>query len=482
MSKQHTDTEYPKIDLMEILHGLFKSAKRFFALGIALILAASALLCFRTWHAYTPRYTASTSFTVKVVNPLYATQQYYNNAAAEQMAATFPQILTSGLLRERVMEKSGIGFLPSIGASAMGNTNIFTLSVTDTDPERAYEVLNCVIEIYPSVAEFVVGPTTLTLLSETGVPGQPDNAPSYRRAVMTGAMLGSALWLCIALVFWITHRTINSEEDLSKVVSIPCLGHLPKIRGISSNDRPILTDSNDKFGFNESVRLLRVRVEKALNKEKGNILMVTSSIPNEGKTTVSVNLAMELASKEKRVLLVDCDLRKPSVGEVFGLDDQVGFSQFLKGECSLTDAFHLVEQPNLFVIPGGFPTDHPEKLLANENAKLFIDGAKNTVDYIILDTPPCAMMADAAEIGTLADGTLLVVRQDFASRQQIHEAVQSLSDLKQPIIGTVLFMTPPKRSKHNYGSYYGYGYGYGHYGHYGDEAGEEEIEDEKAGS
>ncbi len=479
MSKQYPDTEYPKIDLAESLRGLIKSAKRFLALGIALILTASACMCFRTWHTYTPRYTASTSFTVKVANPLYATQQYYNNAAAEQMASTFPQILTSGLLRERVMEKMEISFLPSVSASAMGNTNIFTLSVTDTDPERAYKVLNCVIEIYPSVAEFVVGPTTLMLLSETGIPNGPDNAPSYRRAILTGAIAGAMLWLGIALLFWATHRTVNSEEDLGKVASIPCLGHLPKIRGIRDDDRPILADSNDKFGFNESVRLLRVRVEKMLAEEKGKVLMITSSIPNEGKTTVSVNLAMALARKGRRVLLVDCDLRKPAIGEVFGLDDQVGFSEFLKGECSLSDAFHVVEPANLFVIPGGFPTDHPEKVLSSENVMLFIEGAKNTVDYILLDTPPCAMMADAAEIGALADGTLLVVRQDFSSRQQIHEAVQSLSDLKKPIIGTVLCMTAPKRSKHSYSRHYGYGYGYGYDG---EESGEEEIEHEEADS
>ncbi len=461
MSKQYSDTGYPKIDLTEALRGLFKSAVRFLLLGIALVALLSAVLCFRSWRSYTPRYTASTSFTVKVGNPLYATQQYYNNAAAEQMANTFPQILTSNLLRERVMEEMGISFLPAVHASAMGNTNIFTLSVTDTDPQRAYDVLSCVIEIYPSVAEFVVGSTSLSLLSETGVPDRPDNALSYRGAILTGILAGTGLWLCFSLLFWLTHRTVNSEEELGKVISVPCLGHLPKVRGIGSTGHPVLTDRNDKFGFNESVRLLRVRVEKAMVKEKGNILMVTSSIPNEGKTTVSVNLAMALARRGKRVLLVDCDLRNPSVGKVFGLDKQKGFCEFLKGECGLSDVFHIAEAPNLFVIPGGFPTEHPEKVLSSGNTRLFIEGAKKAVEYVILDTPPCAMMADAAEIGTMADGTLLVVRQDFASRQQIHEAVQSLGDLNNPIIGTVMCMSAPRTCN---GGYYGYGYGYGHYG------------------
>lgn len=475
MSNEHMDNEYPKIDLIELLQGLLRSARHFLLQGIALMLAAAVLMGLLTHVSYTPMYQASASFTVRVVNPLYSNQQYYNNSAAEQMAKTFPHILTSGVLSEQVKEKLGISNMPSIKAETMGSTNVFTLKVTATDPQLAYDVLNCVIEIYPSVSEFVVGMTKLTLLNESGVPTEPTSTPNYPRAIAVGLFLGAAAWAGVAALYWLTHQTVSSEEELGRVLNVPCMGRLPKVRGFDRKKGkcPIQNESNDKFGFNESVRLLRVRVEKALKKQNGKVLMITSTIPNEGKTTVSVNLATALAQRGKKTLLVDCDLRNPSVGAIYNMDVHVGFTEFLKGECSLNDALHKMENGNLYVVFGGAAISNPEKLLSHKNARRFMDAARQSFDYIILDTPPCALMADASEIGTFADSILLTVRQDFACRQQIQEGVQLLGDSNKPIVGCVLNMTTPQIGKGSYYNYYGYGYGY--YGASGkeDEEGEE---------
>ncbi|MBP3703953.1 MAG: polysaccharide biosynthesis tyrosine autokinase [Clostridia bacterium] len=458
MSNEHIDGAYPKLDLIELLHGLRRSARHLLIHGIVLILAAAVAMGALTHYRYSPVYKASASFTVKVTNPLYADQYYYNSSAAEQMAKTFPHILTSGILSEKVKSTLGISYMPSVSAAAMGSTNVITLTVTSSDPELAYDVLNCVIEVYPSVAEFVVGPTALTLLSESGVPTTPVNAPNYLKSAITGAFMGAVVWAGLALLYWMTHKTINSEEELGKLVNLPCLGRLPMMRGFSRKKGrcPLISDRNDKFGFSESVRLLRVRVEKAMDKEKGNILMVTSTIPDEGKTTVSVNLATALAQKGKRTLLVDCDLRNPSVAGIFNTSVRYGVSEFLKGECTLNDTLHKMSGEDLYVVFGGAPTGNPEKLLANKNIELFMKAARDTFDYIILDTPPCALLADAAEIGTLADGILLTVRQDFVCRGQIMEGVQLLDDCGKPIIGCVLNMAAQQSSKGGIYSSYGY--------------------------
>lgn len=477
MNKEQMDMEYPKVNMVELLRGLLKSAMRFLVPGIVLIGLMTGFMLLRTWRGYSPRYQASASFSVQMKNPFYATQQYYNNTVAEQMAKTFPQILTSGLLSDRVMEEMGIAAMPAVSASAIGNTNIFTLTVTSADPQLAYDVLNCVMEVYPSVAEFVIGSTELSLLSESGIPTTPTSTPDYFRAAILGATIGCLLWAGLALLYWLTHKTITSEEELSKVVNLPCLGFLPRMRGSERGGCPILTDTNDKFGFNESVRLLRVRVEKALAQENGKVLLVTSTIPNEGKTTVSVNLATALAQRGKKVLLVDCDLRNPSIASILSVETRIGFAEFLKGECALKDILHKMQNDNLYVVLGGKGVRNPGRLLTQKNAKNFVDAARAAFDYVILDTPPCAMMADAVEMGVLADAALLTVRHDFAARQQIQEAAQSLSDNNKPIIGTVLNMTTPQLGKGSYHSY-GYGYSYGYYGSYGNN--NQTEEDKKA--
>lgn len=466
MNQEQMDMEYPQINIFELLRGLCKSAVRMIIPGVLAIALMSGLLCFRAWQGYVPMYQASASFSVQSKHPFYANQQNYNNVAAEQMAKTFPQILTSGLLTDRVKDTLGIAYMPTVTAKAVGNTNLFTLTVTSRDPQEAHKVLECLIEEYPSIAEFVIGSTEIYLLSQSGIPQAPNNTPQYAKALTTGASLGVVLWVAMSLFYWVTHKTVANEEDLSKLVNLSCLGYLPYVRGTSKDSCPMLVNTNDKFGFNESVRLLRVRVEKALAEYNCKVLLITSTIPNEGKTTLSVNLAIALAKKGKKVLLIDCDLRNPSVASVLGLEKKDGLAEFLKGEISAKDLIHVWGNSELHVVPAGKGVGNPGKLLAQKNAKLFIERMRDAFDYVILDTPPCAMMADAADIGEYADAAMLAVRFDFALRQQIQEAVQSLSDNEKPIIGTVFNMANPKRGKGAFGGYYS-GYRYGRYGAYG---------------
>ncbi|MBP3399912.1 MAG: formate--tetrahydrofolate ligase [Erysipelotrichaceae bacterium] len=457
------ETSTPKIDLFELMNGMIKTMKHLWLTGFLLVFVLTLGLSIHTFVSYTPMYQASASFTVRVSNPFYASTAYYNTSAAEQMAKTFPYILTSGVLSEKVEEELGISYMPSVSATALGNTNIFTLNVTSSDPKLAYQVLQCVMEIYPSVSEFVVGSTTLTLLNDSGIPQHPINPLSYTSSFMKGIVLGGGIWLCICLFYWFTHQTIMDEEELGKLVNLSCLGRLPKVRGFNkknSDHCPVLSEHNDKFGFNESVRLLRVRVEKAMEKHNAKVLLVSSTIANEGKTTISMNLATALAQKGKKTLLIDCDLRNPSVAGAFGMSEEIGLSDYLRGEQTIKSVLKRINYENLFVVFGGKPVSNPEDLLNRAQMQEMMKAARVTFDYIILDTPPCALLSDASEICALADCALLTVRQDFACKDQILEGVQILNDAERPILGCVLNMTKPKAGKSSY-SYYGY---YGQYG------------------
>lgn len=481
MNTEQMDNNYPKIDIFELLRGLLKGCRHLLIQGIAIIAATAVVMSLLTWKSYTPRYEASASFTVKVTNPFYADQQYYNTAAAEQMAKTFPYIITSGVMSDHVKQTLGISYMPSVSATALGNTNIFTLTVSSGDPELAYNVLNCVIEEYPSVAEFVIGPTTLSLLDESGLPTTPVNKLSLASSALKGAATGAVLWLGLALLYWITHRTVNNEDELGKLVNLPCLGRLPLVRGYNKRKDgacPILTARNDKLGFNESVRLLRVRIERELAKRGGKVIMVTSSIADEGKTTVAVNLATALAQQGKETLLVDCDLRNPSIGAALGQNSDRGFSEYLRGECELKDIFFRLRTDNLYAVFGGKAVSGKDGVLSRKTASEFLSGARQAFDYVILDTPPSAWMSDAAEIGALADGIVLTVRQDFASRQQILEGVQVLGDSGQPIIGCVLNMASVRPGEGRY-SYYGNYGSYGSYGQYGADRAAEDGKERK---
>ena len=138
-------------------------------------------------------------------NPFYSSQSYYNTSAAEQMAKTFPYILTSGVLKERVEEELGLSYVPSVHASAIGNTNILTLTVTSNDPDLAYDVLLCIMDVYPEVAEFVVGPTSLALINDTGRPMHPSNSLSYTSSVVRGCTAAIVIYLIMSLFYYIAN-------------------------------------------------------------------------------------------------------------------------------------------------------------------------------------------------------------------------------------------------------------------------------------
>jgi receptor protein-tyrosine kinase len=176
-----------------------------------------------------------------------------------------------------------------------------------------------------------------------------------------------------------------------------------------------------------------------------------------------VNLAASLAQKGKKVLLIDCDLRNPSVVRSIStkkspLSSQNSVVDYIKGGATVMEVIQPTELENLFVIPGGTGSKNGYSgHLSDERMARLIQAGRNLYDYVILDTPPCSLLADAAEIAVLADAGLLVIRRDFAARDQIVDGIERLADAKLPIIGCAFNYAVP-----GLGDRYGYGYGYGY--------------------
>ncbi len=469
MNHERNETEIMGIDLRVLITDVLRGAKRLLWLGVLLAALGAGAFALRVWRNYSPLYRATASFTVYVTNPLYSGSRTYNASTAEQMAKTFPYILTSGALSDAVRSELGLTALPSISASVLENTNIFTLSVTSGDPQLAYDVLNATIRCYPSVAEFVVGPTVMNLLDESGVPAYPINSRDYIGAVKKGVVTGAALWAVIVLFYALTRSTIHNEKELERIVNLKCIGMLPTARGLrkgrGSRAYPVLEQENDRFGFSESVRLLRIRIEKELHRQGKKVLLVSSAVSGEGKSTVAANLAAAMARKGRRTLLIDCDLRNPSAAAIFGVENTAGLSEYLNRRITAEKIIRPMNIDNLFVVFGGAPVSNASELLARKELQAFIDTARQVFDCIILDTPPCSLLADAAELTGLADCAVMVIRQNTASRTRILDGAQLLADGGLSLIGCVLNGVERSDMKHGYGYY---GYGYGKYGTYGE--------------
>ena len=253
------------------------------------------------------------------------------------------------------------------------------------------------------------------------------------------------------------------------MLNLPCLGTLPVVRirrrrRSEHEDINILYDAN-RGDYIEAMRLIRTRLERQLADK--NVLMITSSISGEGKSTVAANLAISMALKGKKVALVDCDLRNPSLAGIFRLTEKLpGLVSLLRGRCTLEDTLYEVkvrdESVGLWLLPGGERETRLVEILGSDAMGDLITRLKEDFDVVIMDTPPSAILVDAMILINYVDAVAYVVMSDFARRRFIFNGVEELMAGDAPIVGCIL--NGGRTRSGSYG-YYGYKsrYGYSSY-------------------
>ena len=464
-----------RIDLIRILDRMWKGFRRYFPLIILLIMLCAGFMYRRARMSYRPQYLASATFTVTVDNQsLYGTGSYNNNTTASQLESTFPYLLTSGSLSKIIAADLGVQTLNGlISASVMPDTNLFTIEVRSENPQTARDILDSVIQNYPQVAEQVIGSTKLEMLDYTGVPTEPVSLPNFARSTVKGGILGLILGLLFLMGYAINRQTIQREEDIQKYIHAECLSVIPlaaeKKRSHAQTWTALIDNPHIPQGFVESIRVLRTHLEREARKHESKVLLVSSTAPGEGKSTIAANIAMSLAMNGKKVLLMDCDIRNPSLGRILGIKKGKGVYEFISGKAKLDEVLQYDKAHQIYVLPGGKPYSDASEILDCQRMRELLKSARASMDYVILDTAPVGMLTDTAVLAELTDGVLFVIKHDYAKTSHIVEAVEQLSESHVPMLGCVLNCVNPKSGDYGYGyhSYY-HKNGYSHYGtHYG---------------
>lgn len=230
--------------------------------------------------------------------------------------------------------------------------------------------------------------------------------------------------------------------------------------------RGTLVTKDSPFVYREAYNALRTNIDFCFQGEKKKTILVTSSFPEEGKTTLSINLAISLAKTGAKVLLMECDLRKPSMGQKLFHRPYYGkgVTSAIIGECELDDViFHQDNIPIDIMLSGKIPPN-PIEMLGTVKMSKILQLLKERYDYIICDTPPASVLADATVLSKHCDGVLIAVKQNYAHKDDVRKLVNRFKNINANIIGTVMMQYDIKKDptkKHSDSAYYGY---YGYYG------------------
>jgi capsular exopolysaccharide synthesis family protein len=230
---------------------------------------------------------------------------------------------------------------------------------------------------------------------------------------------------------------------------------------------PLISRESSKSGFAEAIRMLRLRIEKKLEQSDKKVLMVTSAKPGEGKTTVTVNLGISLAHSGKKVLIIDCDMFKPSAAKALQSRFGTGKVKIPLPESGMTATVCGIAVKNLYTVVFSGPGGTAPKQIGTADLKYLLKYVKGPFDCILLDTPPCALIGETMEVAEAADYGLLVVRQDYVSKNKILEGTRLLADCGLPLMGCVFNGIEGRLTPGGYHYGYGYGYGYGYSHSYG---------------
>lgn len=473
--KQKSD--YVEIDFSAFGKGCVQGAIKFWWLVAVLVLSAALLMPLRAALSYKPMYVSKATFTVSTNTgeTLGGNNYnfYYDSTTAEQLGLTFPHILSSQLLIDAIKADLGTDTVnSSLSASTIADSNMVTMSSVSSSPEDAKAVLESALRVYPDVSRFVIGETKFNMIDPPDLPESPYNTPNYKSELIKGAVIGILLGLMVIVCYALSIRAVHKSEELNSYMNLPCYVSLPFVMHKQRKNKkeyfPTIYDKDISQWFKENTKALELRIEKDLIAGNKKTILVTSTLPGEGKSVVAANLAFRLAKNGKKVVLIDGDLRKQSLAEQIGMKSTDNLEKILCETHEMNKFIYHDKKSNLLFIGGNKPFKDTSRFLSKQ-LKALVEALRDNVDYIIIDAPPARDFEDALIIKDYADAVLYVVRQDYTPKNQIIETISVLESEKANIIGYVFNGVTGVLGYYGYGKYSSYGkYGrYGKYGKYG---------------
>lgn len=284
-------------------------------------------------------------------------------------------------------------------------------------------------------------------------PPRDPSSPNRRNNLALGLLGGLMLGVGLAFLFEYVDGRIKSPDEIRAHLGLPCLGMIPAIKAGPGQPDPLLS-ADTPHVFAEAIKAIRTNLLFSSAEESSKSVVVTSTGPGEGKTVVSTNLAIALAQAGQRVLLMDCDMRRPRVHTLLSVEGEPGLSNVMVGDAKASDAVQKTPTQNLWVLPAGKHPPNPAELLGSKRFREFTKNLAEHFDWIILDSPPVMAVTDAVVVAHHAHGTVFVVGAEMTHRGTARQALDQLDTAKARFFGVVLNRVNLDRNPYYYSQYY----------------------------
>lgn len=417
-------------------------------------------------HQLTPTsYASRVTFYVSTPMP-EGTNPQSAGQFAESRVNSYVELLSSERLAAMVLRTSGVEDLTpreltkKITADAELNTVLVTATVTDESGPRSLQLAEGVADTFGAMVDdldnqgrsdsivvinTVSGPTYLGAV-----------APSFVKYVGLGLAAGLLLGVGLALLRELLDNTVRSAEVASALVGAPVIGSIAFDK--SSRKEPLILGDKTTSTRAEAFRQLRTNLQFVDVADPVGVVLITSSLPGEGKSTTAVNLALTFVEAGQRVLIIEGDLRRPQVADYLGLERNVGLTNVLVGQFEADEVVQQWGNDGLHFLASGPIPPNPSELLGSQRMADLVEELRPQFDKIIIDAAPLLPVTDAAVTSPLADGVVFVVRHGRTTRQQVANASKSLENINARVLGTVINMRTMNRgeeTQYGAGEYYG---------------------------
>lgn len=422
----------------------------------------------------TPLYQASTrlfvSTTAGAGTPLG--DIYQGNLVSQDRVLSYSELLTGKTLAQRTIDKLGLDMSADtlekrVKATAKEQTVLIDVAVLDESPVRARDIANALSNEFVTMVRELETPepgaapnARVVVEQRASIPDAP-TTPKTARNIALGLAVGVLLGIGLAVLRDRLDNTVKDRETVEEITGAGVVGSVPLDR--ERRKEPAISFDSENSAIAEAFRKLRTNLQFLAVDNPPRVIVVTSSLPNEGKSTTALNIALALAEAEHNVVLVDGDMRRPTLDKYLNVIGSAGFSTVLSGGASLSEVLQKTRFSGLWVLTAGAIPPNPSELLGSLAAKKVLSELRAQFDYVIVDSSPLLAVTDAAILAASSDGVLIIARFGQTKREQLAHAIKILKDVGTSPLGAVLSIMPT-RGKSSYSYSYGYGYGY-----YGDE-------------